>query len=102
MRRSLPLLLALATAIDGILLRDGMQVPAPTATALTPMLDMGVIERVLYASRGGIAGVLLDDGTILRMPRPAVDQVGNLLQPGSTISAHGFWRAVRLRPCDRK
>lgn len=65
--------------------------PVPAAVpALTPMLDIGVIERVLYAPRGGIAGVLLDDGTILRMPRPAVDQVSNLLQPGSTISAHGF------------
>jgi hypothetical protein len=64
--------------------------PPSSAPTLAPMIDSGVIERLIYAPRGGVAGVLLDDGTILRMPRPAVDQVSNLLQPGSTLSARGF------------
>jgi hypothetical protein len=65
--------------------------PAPPAPpALTPLQADGRIERLIYGPRGETAGVLLSDGTIVRMPPHAALQYGELLRPGARLSVNGF------------
>lgn len=68
-----------------------MTPPAPPAPpALTPLQADGRIERLIYGPRGETAGVLLSDGTIVRMPPHAALQHGELLRPGARLSVNGF------------
>jgi len=49
----------------------------------------GAIRMSLHGVRGEINGVLLTDGTVLRLPSNAVSNMGSLLQPGKTVVAQG-------------
>ncbi len=62
----------------------------PTPPALQPMQAKALVSSPIYAPQGDIAGVLLADGTALRIPPPAVVRLGNLLDVGNPISAKGF------------
>ncbi|WP_267113252.1 hypothetical protein, partial [Xanthomonas sacchari] len=65
--------------------------PAPPAPpALTPLQADGRIERLVYGPRGDTAGVLLSDGTVVRMPPHAAVQYSELLRPGARLSVNGF------------
>ena len=57
----------------------------------------GPVRMSLHGARGEINGVLLTDGTILRLPPDAASTIDPLLQPGRRVTAHG--RSTRgLRP----
>jgi hypothetical protein len=49
----------------------------------------GSIRMSLHGARGEINGVLLADGTVLRLPPEAVSNMGSLLQPGRVVVAQG-------------
>ncbi|MDL5366815.1 hypothetical protein QSH18_14490 [Xanthomonas sp. NCPPB 2654] len=62
----------------------------PTPPALNPMQAEGRIERLVYGPRGETAGVLLSDGTVVRMPPHVAMQNDALLRVGAPLSVSGF------------
>lgn len=80
------------TAAGDTLVSANPPPPAPPAAppALLPLSATGTVERPLYGPMGDVTGVLLRDGTVLHLPRPAADQLQGLLQPGATVAAKGF------------
>jgi hypothetical protein len=50
----------------------------------------GRVLRVTSAPRGEPDGVLLTDGTVIKLTPPAAARFANLLQPGATIAAQGY------------
>ncbi|MCI2245146.1 hypothetical protein L3067_11095 [Xanthomonas sp. PPL568] len=65
--------------------------PAPPAPpALTPLQADGRIDRLIYGPRGETGGVLLSDGTIVRMPPHVAQQYPDLLRVGAPLSVSGF------------
>lgn len=66
--------------------------PQGPASALNPagMTEVqGAIRMSLHGARGEINGVLLTDGTVLRLPPDAAINTPELLQPGRTVVAQG-------------
>jgi hypothetical protein len=63
----------------------------PAANAAEPRLAeaQGPIRMSLHGLRGEINGVLLTDGTVLRLPPDAAVNLTTLLQPGRTVIAQG-------------
>ncbi len=59
--------------------------------APTRMMVQGKVVQYLYGPRGEKNGVLLDDGTALHLPPPAIAKpsVASMLKPGDTIAAVG-------------
>ena len=49
----------------------------------------GAVRMSLHGARGEINGVLLADGTVLRLPPEAASNMGSLLQPGRVVVAQG-------------
>jgi hypothetical protein len=49
----------------------------------------GSVRMSLHGGRGEINGVLLSDGTILRLPPDAASNIDTLLQPGRKVIAQG-------------
>jgi hypothetical protein len=50
----------------------------------------GKVKAVLHTTHGDVNGVLLEDGTTLRVPPHAATKLGDLLKPGATVAASGF------------
>jgi len=50
----------------------------------------GRVLRVTTAPRGEPDGVLLTDGTVVKLTPPVAAQFANLLQPGTTVAAEGY------------
>lgn len=50
----------------------------------------GTVRNILYGPRGEVNGAVLEDHTIVRVPRHAAYQVANLLQMGRSISVIGY------------
>jgi len=89
----LPLLQAESITAGGMELSDTPPAapPAPPAApALQPMEAHGLVQQPLYGPRGDVAGVLLDEGSILRVPPPAAVRAGALMQPHARIAVKGF------------
>jgi hypothetical protein len=61
--------------------------PAPGAQWATVQ---GQVEQYIHGPQGEINGVLLDNGTELKLPPPAAYQVSVWVQPGQTITAQGY------------
>ena len=61
--------------------------PAPGAQWATVQ---GRVGHYVHGPRGDINGVLLDNGTELKLPPPAAYEVSVWLQPGQTIVAQGY------------
>jgi hypothetical protein len=53
----------------------------------------GRVKTSLYGRRGEINGALLDDGTVLRLPRPEAERFATLLAPGQAIAVRGVLRS---------
>lgn len=51
---------------------------------------VGPVLRITSAPRGEPDGVLLADGTVIKLTPPAAMQFPNLLKPGVTIAAQGY------------
>jgi hypothetical protein len=49
----------------------------------------GAIRMSLHGAAGEINGVLLTDGTVLRLPPETASSLGSLLQPGRAVVAQG-------------
>lgn len=90
----LPLIQAISVTND----RDGKSVvdKGPVAFPSTVNGDVvpgrpvtGQVRMVLHGPRGEVNGVLLSEGTILKLPPPDLDRFMALLSPGRTVSAEG-------------
>ncbi|MES0874278.1 hypothetical protein [Sinimarinibacterium thermocellulolyticum] len=59
---------------------------------LSPMSAQGVVQHLLFGKHGEIKGVVLDDGTIVRFPRPkhTSHMLSGVLRVGEPLSAHGY------------
>lgn len=53
------------------------------------MQVQGKVKEQLHGPRGDLNGVLLDDGTIVRLPPPEAQRLATELAPGQTIYASG-------------
>jgi hypothetical protein len=49
----------------------------------------GRVRMPLHGPRGDVNGVLLDDGTVLRLLRPEAERFATLLHPGQVVIAQG-------------
>jgi hypothetical protein len=56
----------------------------------------GRIKAQLHSPRGDVDGVLLADGTIIRLPPPEAQRLAASLTPGSTVFARGLGSASPL------
>lgn len=65
-----------------------------TPVALTTV--QGSVKMALHGPQGDVNGVLLEDGTILRLPPPEADRFSYLLQPGQTVAAAGVATVTAL------
>lgn len=54
------------------------------------------VASLLHGPRGEVNGVLLENGTVLRMPPPEAARWEKLIQPGQTLSARGVVTATLL------
>jgi hypothetical protein len=72
--------------------------PAPGEAASGPATSgttevAGRVRMALHGPRGDVNGVLLEDGTILRLPPPEAARLSALMQPGQTLVAQGVAEA---------
>jgi len=56
----------------------------------------GVVKEVLHAPRGEVNGVLLADGTIVRLPPPEATRMADALAVGKTVFVRGSGYAGAL------
>ena len=67
--------------------------PSPRSLRGAGLVKLGASGRVLRvttAPRGEPDGVLLADGTVIKLTPPVAMQFANLLQPGTTVAAEGY------------
>ena len=50
----------------------------------------GAVRQPLYNSRGEVAGALLEDGTVIRVPAEVAQGRGDLFRPGARLAATGW------------
>jgi hypothetical protein len=103
---ALPLVRAFSITVNGRTIVDTepagprMDPPPPPATPIAglpksaaPLPGLiearGRVRMTLHGPQGEINGALLDDGTVLRLPPPAVTTFSTLLQSGQTVVAEG-------------
>jgi hypothetical protein len=67
----------------------GGRPPAPNASEPQMAEAQGAIRMNLHGPRGEMNGVVLTDGTVLRLPPNAAVNLATLLQPGSMVIAQG-------------
>lgn len=54
-----------------------------------PITVQGRVHMTLHGPRGDVNGVLIEDGTILRLPPPEAERFATQLAPGQTVTAQG-------------
>lgn len=64
--------------------------PALRGAGLVRLSAKGTVARVTTAPRGEPDGVMLRDGTIIKMPPPVAQQFANLLRPDVVVAATGY------------
>lgn len=64
--------------------------PSLRGVGLVRLSVRGEVLRVTTAPRGEPDGVLLADGTVVKLTPPVAQQFINLLQPGTVIAAQGY------------
>jgi hypothetical protein len=64
--------------------------PALRGAGLVKLSVKGTVMRVTTAPRGEPDGVMLKDGTIIKMPPPVARQYMSLLRPDVVIAARGY------------
>lgn len=70
---------------------DVQRLPKSLAgVGLVKLTAAGRVLRVTSAPRGEPDGVLLTDGTVIKLTPAAAAQFTSLLQPGTTIAAQGY------------
>jgi len=86
--RALPMIAAVSITNDatGVTVVGGSPRLAPP-----PQVDVqGQVKAALHDPRGEVNGVLLDDGTVVRLPPPDARKLGDLLTEGKQVVVHGF------------
>lgn len=93
--RAVPMMQAVAITNDatGRTVTDdggppGAPPPAPHGDRQV-MTAQGRVRLQLHGPRGDLNGVLLTDGTIIRLPPPEAQRVADLLGPGMPLAAQG-------------
>jgi hypothetical protein len=90
---ALPMVQAMSITNDGSgqsVTDDGRPGPGPKGPAGDQALEStGRVKMQLHGPRGEMNGVLLDDGTIIRLPPPEAARLQATLAPGQTIYADG-------------
>jgi hypothetical protein len=66
--------------------------PSPVSQTAERQAVSGRIRMLLHGPLGDINGVLLEDGTVLRVPPPEVSRFNALFAPGQAIAARGIER----------
>ena len=66
--------------------------PSPVSQTAERQAVSGRIRMMLHGPLGDINGVLLEDGTVLRVPPPEVSRFNALFAPGQAIAARGIER----------
>jgi len=61
-----------------------------------PLEDQGAVKTQLHGPRGDLNGVLLADGTIVRLPPPEAQRLGAALAVGQTVFVRGNGMASGL------
>lgn len=64
--------------------------PALRGAGLVKLSVKGTVMRVTTAPRGEPDGVILKDGTVIKMPPPVAQQFTNLLRPDALVAARGY------------
>jgi len=64
--------------------------PELRGASLVKLSVKGTVMRVTTAPRGEPDGVILKDGTIIKMPPPVAQQFTSLLRPDAVIAARGY------------
>ncbi|CAB3805987.1 hypothetical protein [Pararobbsia alpina] len=64
--------------------------PVLRGAGLVQLSVKGIVMRVTTAPRGEPDGVMLQDGTIVKMPPPVARQYMSLLRPAVVIAARGY------------
>jgi hypothetical protein len=64
--------------------------PALRGAGLVKLSVNGTVMRVTTAPRGEPDGVILKDGTTIKMPPPVAQQFTNLLRPDAVVAARGY------------
>src|SRR5437870_3881608 len=77
-----------ATALTGGAAVYG-QAPAPLWDATQLPETKGTVKQYTLTPRGEVNGLLLDNGTILRLPPPEAERLQSFLQPGQTVTVRG-------------
>lgn len=75
--------------------------PPPPPAAVAPdgaglATVQGRVRMALHGPQGDINGVLLEDGTIVRLPPPEAYRFASLLQPGQSLAAAGAQTVTAL------
>jgi hypothetical protein len=63
--------------------------PSATEARAEQISTTARVERPLYGPAGHVNGAILDDGAMLRLPRPAAARYGRLIVPGRVVSVQG-------------
>jgi hypothetical protein len=90
--RAIPMMQALSIRNDatGNVVTDGeADGPAGPRGAPKILVAEGHIKAQLHGPQGELNGVLLEDGTIVRLPRPEASRLTAALAPGAPLSVQG-------------
>jgi hypothetical protein len=63
--------------------------PGDPSGAQQPMTVQGRIRQQLHGPQGELNGVLLEDGTIIRLPPPEAQRLAADVTPGATVTVQG-------------
>jgi hypothetical protein len=93
--KAVPLIMAGSITNDatGASVSGGWRGPRGDATELEVE---GRVKAQLHSPRGDVDGVVLADGTIIRLPPPEAQRLASNLAPGSTVFARGLGYAGPL------
>ncbi|MFM0395801.1 hypothetical protein [Paraburkholderia phytofirmans] len=64
--------------------------PALRGAGLVKLSVKGTVARVTTAPRGEPDGVMLSNGTVIKMPPPQAQQFANLMRPDAVVAASGY------------
>jgi hypothetical protein len=64
--------------------------PTLRGAGLVKLSVKGTVARVTTAPRGEPDGVMLSNGTIIKMPPPVAQQFANLMRPDAVVVARGY------------
>lgn len=94
--RALPMVAAASLTNDATLATITITPPREHMGWGSAMEATGKIKAPLHEARGGVNGVLLEDGTIVRLPPPEAAKLASLLTPGTTVLVRGNGSASAL------